>query len=357
MKKISKRNLQRMIDEKFITARPHQTLPIKVYNYTPSAQYDHVWNNETTKCRGLVMDEKYNVIARPFEKFYNLEELEDQGKQMPLEDFEIFEKMDGSLFLVFWYDNQIVANTRGSFESDQAIRGRKILQKYIEQYGKEVFNKAYTYCFEVIYPENRIVVSYGDIEDIFLLAVINTYSGTEMSYHDIQSMYGDKFKIAKRYDGITDYHEFVKEQKTNSEGYVIRFKKGLRVKVKFEEYKMLHRIVTGLSAKSIWEGLKEGKSLEEIYAVVPDELYKWINETVQLLKTQYRDIETIVLRDFAEVEAKKYTTRKEKAIDYQKYKYTGIMFMILDGKDYRDEIWKIIRPEYEKPFQPETEDI
>ena len=49
-----------------------------------------MWDEITLQCRGLVTDNEGNVVARPFKKFFNIEE----GKHTPTEEFEVFEKME-----------------------------------------------------------------------------------------------------------------------------------------------------------------------------------------------------------------------------------------------------------------------
>ncbi len=48
-------NLQKMIDERYISVQKHPTEELYIYNYTQKAQFDRVWNNETLNCRGLVL--------------------------------------------------------------------------------------------------------------------------------------------------------------------------------------------------------------------------------------------------------------------------------------------------------------
>ena len=40
---------------------------------------------------------QHNIGARPFPKFFNLDEAIANGEQLPAEDFEVTEKLDGSL--------------------------------------------------------------------------------------------------------------------------------------------------------------------------------------------------------------------------------------------------------------------
>lgn len=121
----------------------HPTLPLTIWNYTEEVQYENKWDELTLSTRGLVTDEFGTIVARPFKKFFNMEE----GKHTPTTDFEVFEKVDGSLGIVFNYKGDWIIATRGSFTSDQAIKGKEMLDRY----PTEKLDKNKTYLFEIIY--------------------------------------------------------------------------------------------------------------------------------------------------------------------------------------------------------------
>jgi RNA ligase len=128
-----------------IVKQEHPTLPLSIYNYSRTCQYDRLWDAVTLDCRGLVLDNEGNVVAKPFPKFFNMEELSDS--EIPNESFEVFEKMDGSCIICFYYNDEWIRATRGSFISEQAIMANKLLQKY----PIEKLDKNNTYIFEIIY--------------------------------------------------------------------------------------------------------------------------------------------------------------------------------------------------------------
>ena len=88
--------------------------------------------------------------------------------------------MDGSLGIAFYYQDRWVFASRGSFTSDQAIKGYGMFVNLLNT-SRTHFSKGYTYLFEIIYPENRIVVDYMDAERLVLLGKIGTLSGEEYS--------------------------------------------------------------------------------------------------------------------------------------------------------------------------------
>ena len=132
---------------------------------------------------------------------------------------------------------------------------------------------------------------------------------------------------------------------------MVKFQSGFRMKVKFEEYKRLHYIMANVSNKSIWMILSEGKSLDEMLHLVPDEFYNWVKKTEEKLRSEFTAIENI-----AKSEYKTLDTRKETAMYFKTCTHPGILFSMLDGKDYSDTIWRMIKPDFEKPFLHQQEE-
>jgi len=337
---INKQLLQQMLDERLIIVQKHPDANLFIYNYTNKAQYDRVWNEVTLQSRGLILDADLNIIARPFKKFFNLEEL--PPDDIPDETFEVYEKLDGSLGILYWLNDKPFIATRGSFISDQAIHATKILhEKYPDVFNK--LNRQATYLFEIIYPGNRIVVDYGEKDDLVLIAVIDNSTGIDMPIPQIG------FPVVKRYNGINDLKALKYLEEENREGFVIKFRSGLRIKAKFAEYLRLHRIITGVSNVIIWEHLAEARSFEDLLEKVPDEFYEWVKKTISDLTAQY----DAVLAD-SQTSFKQFETRKETAHYFQTKKHPAVLFAMLDGKPVDKIIWKMLKPLYAKPFKAEV---
>lgn len=340
---MNKELLTQMIDEKLVSVQKHPEADLFIYNYSPKVQYDKLWNEITLQTRGLIMDSEMNYIARPFGKFFNY--AEHALEQIPLEPFEVFEKMDGSLGILYWLNNNPFIATRGSFTSEQSQHATEILyNKYSHLFAK--INKNHTYLFEIIYPQNRIVVDYGETDDLILLTQIDNETGLDMPVEDIG------FKIVKRHDGINDLISLKELEAENKEGFVIRFKSGFRVKVKFAEYCRLHRIITGVSNVVIWEYLSENRPFEWLLEKVPDEFYNWVKKTQTDLNERFNSLNIL------SIEAHKECYCEDRKIYASNVlgKYSSIssiLFNMYSGKDYNNIIWKMCRPVYCKPFKLE----
>ena len=344
---MNKDKLDKLVGEGWLISQVHPTLDLTIYNYSQKTQYERMWNEETLSCRGLVLDSLGNVVARPFKKFFNLSEVEGEIPDLP---FEVFEKMDGSLGIFFWYNGNPIFASRGSFTSDQSKVGWEILKGM----DYENLKRGVTYLFEIIYPENQIVVDYGDTEKLVLLGAIETFTGEEIPYSGIGENL-ERFELVRKWSNKKSISELAKENDLIREGYVLRFSNGYRVKVKFEEYCRLHKIITSVSNIDIWEKLKDGLPLNEILDKVPDEFYGWVKNTENRLREEFQDIlgdsEKILYsmrKKLGDSERKVYAEEIKKNIN------PGILFNLLDGKNPDQVIWKLVRPKWAKPFREDN---
>lgn len=333
--------LSQMVQQKYIKVQKHPTEELFIYNYSEKTQYEKFWNDLTLQCRGLILNASGEIIARPFRKFFNLGERETE--EMPSNSFEVFEKIDGSLGILYWMNDEPYIATRGSFISEQSMKANHLLlTKYAASIGQ--LNRSYTYLFEIIYPENRIVVDYGAQKALILLAMIDIETGKEIQLVDIG------FPLVKKLDGIKDVNSLKSKEADNKEGFVIRFENNYRLKVKFDEYLRIHRIVTQVSSINIWEYLKEGKEWDDLLENVPDEFYEWVRTQRGKMMNQYQSI-----LNQAHGEYKELSSRKETAFYFKTCKYPVVMFLLLDNKPVDHPIWELIRPSFEKPFSNKEE--
>ena len=193
--------------------------------------------------------------------------------------------------------------------------------------------------------KNRIVVDYGDYEGLVLLGTFDN-NGKEYDI-DIWRQYG--FDVVKKYDGIQDYKTLKSSISKEREGYVIKFRSGLRIKIKSEIYVYLHKILTGFSNAHIWEYLKDKKDITTLLDSVPDEFDSWVKNTVKDLVDKYENILKDYTEIFNELKSKNLDT-KEFAENAKRYEHPSILFSMLNGKDVSPYIWKMIKPEFSQPF-------
>lgn len=341
-----------MVHAGYIRLNRHPELPLYILNYTEHAQFDREWNPVTLQCRGLIVDQNNVIVARPFDKFFNYGE--PNADVIELGDYvDVTDKMDGSLGILWQYQGQQGIATRGSFISDQAVHATKIWKKkYASAYHVP---EDTTLLFEIIYPENRIVLNYGDLDDLVLLGARDIYSG---SVRPPQGVLDWKWRTATTYVFKTLQEALAAPPRPNAEGYVITSRKtGGRIKVKQEDYIALHKIVTGLTKRRIWENMKNGMTLEQMCEIVPDEWHEWLQHTYWDIDTDLRGLRFIsddyfaLLRQslaVAECEGRDWE-RKDFALAVKDHPHRGMLFLLFDGKhkQFRDKSFDLVKPDAE----------
>ncbi len=358
--------LQEMIDGGFVAVKDNPVLGLKILDYTSACQYAKKWNEVTLNCRGLIVDNDFNIVARPFPKFFNIEE-HSRSDILFSKEFIAFEKVDGSMGVLYPTGNPTAPwaiATRGSFTSPQALKGTSMLANYMSKCNFRP-DPDYTYIFEIIYPENRIVVDYGGISDLIFLCAIHKETGANV--FNFGSTADWPYNRANIYPVKCHPRQIHFEMPIdNAEGYVLYFpSSNKRVKAKFDEYVRLHRIVTGVSTKTIWETLMTGGDFAEILDNVPDEFYNWVRKTEEELRTTFTGLKLAARTQFLGIIESKFDgkianakeNRKEFALAVANIRNNGLLFKFLDGKSVDEDIWKSIKPEFARPFNMLAEEL
>ncbi len=394
--------LEKYYENGLLHKQTHPTLDLTIWNYSPKVQYEKLWDDITLQCRGLVTNSKGEIVARPFKKFFNYEE--HKPEDIPNENYIVYEKMDGSLGILFYYEYELseerryniwfnnnyetgmerffdsnnlpdfddpyyeptpktkgewILATRGSFTSPQAIKGKEILDR---KYDVSLLRKDNTYLFEIIYPENRIVVDYKGEEKLVLLGAIHTETSNEVPDSSLFFTQESGFELVTIYKTWGEGYDLLKEEiSKDREGYVIRFKSGFRMKIKGDEYVRLHKILTNISNRDIWEYLKDNKPFDELLERVPDEFNEWVKTTVRDLKYSCFQLRERAGKLHDGFRYGKYgdvypePTKKEFAefVMKQQEVLHAIMFAMWDRNNEKVDsiIWKLIKPKYSKPFK------
>lgn len=337
--------LHSMIDQGFIRVQYHPDYPLSIFNYSEKAQINGVWNNATLQCRGLIINnETGEVVARPFPKFFNYGEAFAPTPD-PDEPVVVTDKLDGSLGILYPLPDgsgHAIA-TRGSFTSNQAIHATKIWnEKYADEFEP---SEGETVLFEIVYPENRLVVDYGEMDDLVLLGGVEIESGDQFPPHLYEDWPGHR-AMTMPYVRIANALEAA--PRANREGMVVHFLlSGARVKIKQEDYVRLHKIITGLNEKVVWEHLRTDGHVWNLVEKLPDEFHSWVFGIDGMLQDQFDRLHFDVLLAWITLDMERLTEDRKSfalAVKDKEAWVKACLFKKLDGKDYYDIIWKEIEP-------------
>jgi RNA ligase len=252
--------------------------PLSLYIYTRRCVYDQLWDDVAVLARGLVLDHERGLVrATPFPKFFNLGE---RNIGIPAEPFEVYEKLDGSLAIVFHDGDRWRAVTKGAFDSAQA----RWAEAWLGARELSPLVPGTTYLFEIIYAANRIVVPYDD-EGLVLLAAYDD-AGSELRREDLAEA------AARIPCALVEAHSFesvrhlLAEADTlgrRREGFVVRFASGLRMKIKGAAYRRIHAMISDTTPLGLWRAMDAGDDLDAFRAEIPEEFWSDFDRIRDLL--------------------------------------------------------------------------
>lgn len=317
-----------------------------LFDYTAKAQYAARWNFFERISRGLIVNSiSGEIVARPFDKFFNWFEGGRKagrfllGKQHIV---SITEKIDGSLAILYRVGKPKVYRnaTRGDFHSAQAEWATDFLNAHHDLSG---LPDELTLLFEIVYPENRIVVDYGAREELVLLAARNRLTGAYLPF------FRDVYELAQRYNfslpqvysfnNVTEILDRTGILPPDAEGYVVEFSDGERYKFKGDRYLELHKLISGLSFKHTLEAMQSGR-VEYIRSQVPEEHLVEFNAWVEQIELTVAATEQRVHAIFDQAPK---ATRKEYAlwVQAQHKEDAPYLFALLDGKNIVPLIYRM----------------
>lgn len=348
--------LQDYIDQGLIRRQHHASEPLAILNYTERVTFSKHWDAVTLNCRGLIYNTKtLEIVARPFPKFFNTTE-ESAAKFSLDEKVFVTDKKDGSMGILYRRpsDGEYAIATRGSFNSEQALRATKIL---LSKYGQgnwyeillRVDDLPWTYVFEIIYPSNRIVLDYGDMEDLIMLGMVGHKTGTVLSANQARVSIAWPGPTTEAIGYMTYAEALATPPRLNSEGVVILAAEGTSrmAKLKQEDYVHLHRIITGLNARSVWAHMVANDlDTDQLKKNLPEEFWGWVDDVADQLDSAAYDL-------LFEIENEYFKRvvvggdRGQNARAFAGYEYSWGLFALLDDDRLRvfKKVWQMIRPE------------
>lgn len=301
------------------------------------------------ECRGIKFDLDGKIIARPFHKFFNMNErVETQANVLNFnKPFTILNKMDGSMIHPIMWKGDVVWCTKMG-PTDVALAPQLYADNHktarYNDLARDFMAMGTTPIFEWCSRKNRIVLDYPE-DMLVLTAVRNNVSGNYLSHDEmvahgafynipVVDVYGDSFA------DINSFAETLKD-KEDIEGAVIRWDSGHMVKLKALRYLQLHKAKELMaSEKDVWKVVLDNKVDDVVGFMEPDEadrLRAFQTELMTKVDEKAEELKWKVI-EWAD---NKGDSKKKFAVKFvNSGKFSGyekaILFRIWDGHDPRD---------------------
>lgn len=359
-------------------------LKIKRHNEFPNLvqfSYDQIesprFHPIIVECRGLILDEanNWNVVAYPFKRFYNAGEV--YAANINWETARVQEKVDGTLIIMYWYNDKWRIATRGSPDASGGVNGTPMMKNGVISEmtfadlfwnscdhwlkglsRKGCFNPNVTYMWELTSPHNRVVCDYteigpvGEVKDgnneiiylydkvdktgyagdgsrITLLGSRDNISGRELYNHAWKD---DVYYIAKEFPlkSLQDvFNAAAQLNPLKQEGFVVVDSDWNRIKIKSPAYVAIHHLREGNPRKRIVEIIQGGDGEEMLAYNILDE---WPAEKQMYLEMNQKLEDIILTSEAFYATIKDIEVQKDFALQALTSPISGVLFAVRKGQ-------------------------
>ena len=273
---------------------------ISSFNFTDKAFYDKVWDEQTTKARGLYLDTmKGKVVARAYTKFFNINERPETKFDMLQHKLQFpvtaYVKENGFLGIVSYneYEDDLFIASKSTIDSQFAqwfkeMIYEKISSENIQKMKEFIKEHNVSFVFECVDMKNDPhIIEYPNSE-LFLLDIVhNDMNFSKYEYDamvDIANQFGltpkeKAFEIATWQEFFDWYYDILDEEYEYNgrkiEGFVIEDSVGYMTKLKLTYYNFW-KFMRSISHEAIKKGYIQKTSA--LTTPIANEYYAWIRK-------------------------------------------------------------------------------
>jgi len=310
---------------------------------------------ETRESRGIILDSDNNwkIISYPYDKFFNYGET--LAAQIDWSNNVIYEKLDGCLMTMYYYDNQWLVSSSGKPDAG-GLASKDNSVTLEDVFWKIWTDKKYTlptdtevcYIFEMLTDKNPVNIKYP-VNDIILHGARNIISLQELSPKIIAAEYDwncipiHNIEINNKepqayFDSLLEFAN--SRSGTRYEGIVVCDKNFNRIKIKSKQYTIIAYSLNSLknrpkeSRKRLFELIVEDNinDLDELCTVLPE-----LGAIAVEIKEQVETLNKIILDEYEII--KYIEPQKNFAEEAKKSVYSTCIYMMRLNKIKNPKIW------------------
>lgn len=318
------------------------------------SQKDHPIVREA---RGLILDQNndWKIVAYPFKRFFNFGE--PCADAIDWNTAEVFEKVDGSLIIMYWYADRWRVATSGTPDASGLVgdhmfweKGTKIPMTFEKLFWSSCefwlkglsrtgdFDKNCTYIWELTSPWNRVICNYQSNKEIGYgadgskITLLGVRNNTTLQELPLEPFVGDVYFTAKSFPFRNQIDVIAAASKLNpftQEGFVVIDERFNRVKIKSPAYVTISHLKDGSTRRRLIDLIKAGEDSEVLSYNLLDEFpeeKKMFEGFRSIIETKILHAEDLYAR------IKDVQNRKEFASQALTTTFWGALFALRDDK-------------------------
>lgn len=304
------------------------------------------------ECRGLIFDKQGNLISRPLQKFFNVNEREETLVQNInfTRPHRILDKLDGSMIRPIrignsWRLGTKMGVTDVAMQAEEFIADKPQYSKFFD-FCRSFGEQGHTPIFEWCSRKQRIVIDYP-IDELVLLAVRNNLTGEYLVYEMLEKISREfDLGIVRQFPGtVKSMQDLIDNTRGQEgiEGYVVRFEDGMMVKIKGDWYVQIHKAKEKIGKEKNLIAMLLDDNIDDVkpfllkedqdrLAKFEHEFWEGIHRAEEEMKVCYSEYHRVVRADFARIIQEQLPN-----------KYHSILFKMYDGANAMQVILDTVR--------------
>jgi hypothetical protein len=321
--------LEKLVETYHISAVPHQqysNLVCLKYSMIDSP----IGQIVVRQSRGIIFDrdKDWEIISYPYDKFFNYGE----GKAATIDwsTAKVYEKLDGSLMVLYYYDDKWHVSSSGTPDGAGAIRNcdlnlAELFWQVWEELGYQLpTDIEHCYIFELMTKQNQII-SIPDRNRLVLHGARNIKTLAESAPDFWANKYS--WELVSSYPLTSDVEVKAAANLLNpivSEGYVVCDRNFNRVKIKSPQYVAIGHLMGGFSSLNL---------VKIIIANEGDEFLVYFPELTDLYRSMKEAYRSLMIEIDCNWERyKEISIQKDFALAIKDLPYQSILFALRGGK-------------------------
>ena len=273
---------------------------ISSFNFTKQAFYDKVWDDQTTKARGLYINvPKQKVVARAYDKFFNINERPETKLDMLQYKLTFpavaYVKENGFLGIVSYNeeDESLFVTTKSCPDGDYAGWLKDMLEAKVPAETREKMrtyarDNNVSFVFECVDMKNAPhIIEYPESKLFLLDIVYNDMQYRKYSFEQMCSVadefgltHKEKAFVLESWQEFFDwYYEVVSEDyKYNGreiEGFVVEGADGYMVKLKLAYYNFW-KFMRSIAHEAVKKGYIDSRRTSSLVTPLANQFYGWV---------------------------------------------------------------------------------
>lgn len=273
---------------------------ISSFNFTKQAFYDKVWDDQTTKARGLYINvPKQKVVARAYDKFFNINERPETKLDMLQYKLTFpavaYVKENGFLGIVSYNeeDESLFVTTKSCPNNNYAGWLKDMLEAKVPAETREKMrtyarDNNISFVFECVDMKNDPhIIEYPESKLFLLDIVYNDMQYRKYSFEQMCSVadefgltHKEKAFVLESWQEFFDwYYEVVSEDyKYNGreiEGFVVEGADGYMVKLKLAYYNFW-KFMRSIAHEAVKKGYIDSRRTSSLVTPLANQFYGWV---------------------------------------------------------------------------------